>query len=568
MHALLFIRVVVVGVFSPRKKLLSVQTSSLASRDSSVPADIGDLQLLSQGLLDACAEALDTIPAWDAALLGAPDRQFVSAGLPVWDCCLVGDSMVSTERGPVRIADVRPDDLVWAYDEGNLVLRRVVRSVAKGIQPVLRARGRRRAIVGTADHPMLCLRPERAHPSTGRRQEWGTEWVPIGELVRGDILVALDHLGEQGTPAQLPDGKDLSPDLAWLLGLWVGDGCFDSEDGICLFIHNGVRDRAEEILRQTWGVRPRGNSERLEVKSRELYDVFAQVLQRVRAPEKRVPEIMWNREPEVTRSFLDGYAAADGSTDDHDYRHYATASPALAAETRMLHVGLGDAVSNLAVQERTQPISIRGRVVQEARPLHRFSVYPDSPRGGSVILDYRGARRALPDERLGVCTVSDVSDWGEAETFDLEVEGAHNFIADGLVVHNCEQLVVHVVGLVEGNTSPGGLASGKRYSTGRINHVILNATMTRCISTGVESSGGAYSPPTVANLGADGVQHNADGWALWNHLYNLQSSGLFLNLCDEVFFEGITSAIPAGGCAGWVVAVRAYLGGYNETLTT
>ena len=155
--------------------------------------------------------------------------------------------------------------------------------------------------------------------------------------------------------------------------------------------------------------------------------------------------------------------------------------------------------------------------------------------------------------------------------WDATLLGApdRKFVSAGLPVWDCcEQLVVHVVGLVEGNTSPGGLASGKRFSTGRINHVILNATMTRCISTGVESSGGAYSPPTVANLGADGVQHNADGWALWNHLYNLQSSGLFLNLCDEVFFEGITSAIPAGGCAGWVVAVRAYLAGYNETLST
>ena len=69
-------------------------------------------------------------------------------------------------------------------------------------------------------------------------------------------------------------------------------------------------------------------------------------------------------------------------------------------------------------------------------------------------------------------------------------------------------------------------------------------------------------------LAADALQHNADGWALWNHLYNLQSSGLFLTLCDEVFFEGITAAAPAGGCAGWVVSVRAYLGGYPETLGT
>lgn len=155
--------------------------------------------------------------------------------------------------------------------------------------------------------------------------------------------------------------------------------------------------------------------------------------------------------------------------------------------------------------------------------------------------------------------------------FDGDLLGApdRQFVSAGLPVWDCcEQLVVHVVGMVEADTSPGGLPSGKRYTFGRINHVALNATITRCVPTGSETGAGVYNPPSVASLEAAGVQHDADGWALWNHLFNLQSSGLFLTLCDEVFFEGITSAIPAGGCAGWVVAVRAYLGGYNETLST
>jgi hypothetical protein len=143
------------------------------------------------------------------------------------------------------------------------------------------------------------------------------------------------------------------------------------------------------------------------------------------------------------------------------------------------------------------------------------------------------------------------------------------FVSAGQPVWDCcEQLTVHVPGIVEGDTSPSGLSSGRRYTYGRINHVILEATITRCVPTGAESGTGSYKPPSAASLGAAGVQHNADGWALWNHLFNLQSSGLFLTLCDEVFFEGITSAVPAGGCAGWIAIIRAYLGGYNESLST
>lgn len=46
-----------------------------------------DLQDLCLDLLGAAVEALDTIPNYDAQLEGAPDRAFVSPGLPALDCC-------------------------------------------------------------------------------------------------------------------------------------------------------------------------------------------------------------------------------------------------------------------------------------------------------------------------------------------------------------------------------------------------------------------------------------------------------------------------------------------------
>lgn len=48
------------------------------------PVDLGQV---AQDLLDAATAALDTIPTYDPSLAGAPERRFVSAGPPVWDCC-------------------------------------------------------------------------------------------------------------------------------------------------------------------------------------------------------------------------------------------------------------------------------------------------------------------------------------------------------------------------------------------------------------------------------------------------------------------------------------------------
>lgn len=155
--------------------------------------------------------------------------------------------------------------------------------------------------------------------------------------------------------------------------------------------------------------------------------------------------------------------------------------------------------------------------------------------------------------------------------FDATLKGApdRTFVSPGNPVADCcEQLAVHVPIIGEADTSPGGLNAGKRYATARINHVGLLATITRCVPTGVESPGGDYRPPSPSSLSAAAAQIDADGWALWNHLFNLQSSGLLLSLCDEVFFDGITAAAPSGGCGGWQVAVRAYLGGYSESFST
>lgn len=46
-----------------------------------------DLHDLATEFLDACIEALDTIPTYDATLSGAPSRTFVAGGPVALDCC-------------------------------------------------------------------------------------------------------------------------------------------------------------------------------------------------------------------------------------------------------------------------------------------------------------------------------------------------------------------------------------------------------------------------------------------------------------------------------------------------
>lgn len=66
--------------------------------------DHTDLAALAQEYLDACVAALNTVPA------GAPDRRFLSAGPPAWDCCpqlsvhVVTPVVAETSAGPGALA--------------------------------------------------------------------------------------------------------------------------------------------------------------------------------------------------------------------------------------------------------------------------------------------------------------------------------------------------------------------------------------------------------------------------------------------------------------------------------
>lgn len=150
--------------------------------------------------------------------------------------------------------------------------------------------------------------------------------------------------------------------------------------------------------------------------------------------------------------------------------------------------------------------------------------------------------------------------------FDPTMEGAQSrqFLSPGQPVMDCcGQLAVFIP-----NIAMDGEVTGKRHLHGAKNIVTYHIISSRCIPNGFDPETGVYSPPLAAALTAAAKQINHDGWALYNHLFHLQASGLLLSLCDEVFFDGLNALLPSGGCAGWLVQIRAQVDGYAETLST
>jgi hypothetical protein len=74
--------------------------------------------------------------------------------------------------------------------------------------------------------------------------------------------------------------------------------------------------------------------------------------------------------------------------------------------------------------------------------------------------------------------------------------------------------------------------------------------------------------PDPLDLQAVAEQIAADGWALWNHVFNLHCAGQLFSECGGVYWDGLRSVTPSGGCGGWVMQVRVELDGYQETFAS
>ena len=147
--------------------------------------------------------------------------------------------------------------------------------------------------------------------------------------------------------------------------------------------------------------------------------------------------------------------------------------------------------------------------------------------------------------------------------FDLSLHGApeRQFVSFGPpVLDCCEQLTVYVP-QVQDAPVPGqsGLAAGRKTAA-KITHVFLTVTVSRCYP----QPDGKGNPPSVEAIEEASVQLNADGWALWNHLYCMWTSDELFTFCDEVFWDSLRPLGPQGGCAGWNLGIHMSLDGYCD----
>lgn len=433
----------------------------------SAPADI---KVLSWSPEQMDLKGLRRIPEERiSAVLGVPAGVAqLGAGLDRNTFCLPADARVWTTTGARRIDEVSAGDEVWSFKDGGLVARRVRHAGINGVKPIYRLRTRNRILRASGNHPVLTR-----VPGTLTGQSPAHAWRRMDELVAGDWIVQPKNLPDLGGE-KLPTGEPATPDLLQFLGAVVGDGTVLPGIGVHMAIPPG--DRVAEPYRTLAAAlftRQEHNSggdlaaqaavPRTAVAIREIPRSFAFSSARDsrwlaelgfggRARSKRIPGWVFALRRDLRLSFLAGLVDTDGSIDRRGVLTFGFANRALTEDVKDLLLSVGILTSNLyrttiGVERLPQPGRRReyeawviaassAFAVSEipfADPGYRARVNANLTRWKSSGFD---AHKAGLSSDLGFYRVLAIDVAEPEPIFDLEIEGSHSFIADGVVVHN------------------------------------------------------------------------------------------------------------------------------------
>jgi site-specific DNA-cytosine methylase len=362
--------------------------------------------------------------------------------------CFVGSTLIATQRGLIPISDVVVGDMALTHRNK---WQRVLAIGSKDSNTVLvRGQGQSTGIETTAEHPFYARTKSRVwvgRKNGSYQSKLGEPtWVEAGKM-QGQMWASPATWPSSSAPSIEPEGREhaappMSAALAWVIGRWIGDGwCRINQRRGYVIICCGKHESTELSERITASGLAFSRSEertttRFQIANRAtakwLVTHFGSG-----AANKTIPTwaFGWN----LRASLLDGYLSADGCSTSNGIR-LTTVSSALALGTTLLAHSLGkSATRRLVHTNRTAP-QIEGRTVSE-RPFWQVSIY-----------DKSRSSAELDGHRWGL--VRHVSAHGRARVYNLEVDGDNSYVADGIVVHNCQSF--SIAGLREGLDDPRG----------------------------------------------------------------------------------------------------------------
>ncbi len=371
--------------------------------------------------------------------------------------CLTADAQVFLNpKGPISIAEVKKGDSVYAVDLNDLKPKKFKVNAVRctGVKKTYRLTTQNfRTVKATANHPFLTLTKESysAYPKLA--------WQPLEKLKEGNLIAMLTALPDEGKPypihyiypqiagrglkhpVSIP--KETTEDFMWFLGLYLGDGCIErdakSKRARRVYLAVPPNDRARpqliKILKDVFNTewKPKGIS--VTIASAVLADFVLQLGFDGTAKSKRIPKWIYSLPLRQKLAFIEGYMEADGHV-----RHgkkggaimekgqlaFASVNKKLLEELKLLMISCG--LNPLKISTYSKERSLLNY------PAKNYTTHYLTLNLRENLAKIR--KKEASQSMIQFTRVRSIEAEGEEAVYDIEVDGAHNFIANGLIVHN------------------------------------------------------------------------------------------------------------------------------------
>jgi len=391
------------------------------------------------------------------ALSGAMERghkfTYVCTDNEAYMNCLALDSLIMTKDGLKRILNVKVGDLIYALNQKNhkLVLKKCTGVFDNGEKRVFEINTDSQTIRATGNHPFLILNRK------GRGKQNELVWKIVEELQPGDEVVSLKR-GLDGKPYIFPRiqlskrgdykvnkirmvkiPKKSSRNLMKLLGLYVGDGWVrlnKAELGFAVPTSNRARKPVKQLIKSVFGVSStRETKNEVHLGSINVAKFIESLGFGKGAKNKIVPTWIFSLPHAEKKAFVEGLLLSDGYRTGNSFR-YVSASKELLRTLRLLLQTM-----NLRVGKIHQQSKVKGTKVVY-RNLKSTSTYGyicfSLKKGANQ--KYRSQNKyrdfLYGNKNFEMKKIKSINKKGVEPTLDLLVEGEHNFVANGIIVHN------------------------------------------------------------------------------------------------------------------------------------
>jgi intein/homing endonuclease len=228
---------------------------------------------------------------------------------------------------------------------------------------------------------------------------------------------------------------ELNQELAWLLGLYVAEGFKVADEGFRLALNQNEKDIVRRVQKVTKELGYSMSIIKSKISRGITLRVYATTLARglaewfgQGAAKKNIPDfILFHKNLQLVRAFVEGYAEGDGHRTKSGYIETTTTSKVLVAQLQLLLARLGyiGHAYTLDVDES----QIRGRRIA-ARTAYRLR-WRESPTKSKRQANQHVFKNYI---LTPVDIVEDVEYSGEV--FNLETED-NTYLVSNAVVHNC-----------------------------------------------------------------------------------------------------------------------------------